>query len=273
MAFDKVGLIEILQNAKDPESSANRILARWVESPASIRPLILEDYTRLFLTRDGSPLKKAKVDHPGESLRMERLYRKRNALGIAQKSLTLFAYGQRIFWNTNASKTMMACWIMTNLIEKNGSTAQPHAEYGSLGVIQLDGGIDHILIDEAQDTNPPQWQVILSLADDFFRPDKAHRTLFVVGDAKQSIYSFQGAKPEDFATLRDHFSLLSTKPGQTWRDVNLSISFRSTPRSSDLWIKSLRIIPFSVKSWRPILSSISPTVRITREASPCGPWF
>jgi len=64
---------------------------------------------------------------------------------------------------------------------------------------RLDGGIDHILVDEAQDTSPVQWQVIERLAQEFTAGtgarDDTKRTIFVVGDKKQSIYSFQGADP------------------------------------------------------------------------------
>ncbi len=66
---------------------------------------------------------------------------------------------------------------------------------------KLDQGIDHILVDEAQDTSPIQWSVIQSLAEDFFSGESARpvvRTLFAVGDEKQSIYSFQGARPGAF---------------------------------------------------------------------------
>ncbi len=67
---------------------------------------------------------------------------------------------------------------------------------------KLDKGIDHILVDEAQDTSPNQWRVIRLLSEEFFAGKSARdirRTLFAVGDEKQSIYSFQGAIPEDFA--------------------------------------------------------------------------
>ena len=66
---------------------------------------------------------------------------------------------------------------------------------------KLDGGIDHILVDEAQDTSPQQWRIIAKLAEEFFAGKGARerarpRTLFAVGDEKQSIFSFQGADPE-----------------------------------------------------------------------------
>ena len=77
---------------------------------------------------------------------------------------------------------------------------------------KLDGGLDHILIDEAQDTSPEQWRIVRRLADEFFagggaRTDEGgKRTLFVVGDEKQSIFSFQGADPAHFAINREYFA-------------------------------------------------------------------
>ncbi|HAW45832.1 MAG TPA: double-strand break repair helicase AddA, partial [Roseovarius sp.] len=76
---------------------------------------------------------------------------------------------------------------------------------------RLDGGIDHILVDEAQDTSPVQWQVIERLAQEFTAGAGARadvrRTLFVVGDRKQSIYSFQGADAREFDRMRQEFGL------------------------------------------------------------------
>jgi ATP-dependent helicase/nuclease subunit A len=73
---------------------------------------------------------------------------------------------------------------------------------------KLDFGIDHLLIDEAQDTSSKQWQIVRGLAAEFTagagaRPTK--RTVFAVGDEKQSIYSFQNAAPKDFAAMRRYF--------------------------------------------------------------------
>src|SRR5262249_46601880 len=75
-------------------------------------------------------------------------------------------------------------------------------------LFKLDGGLDHILIDEAQDTNPEQWRIVQLLAEEFFAGDDPRgrqRTVFAVGDVKQSIYSFQGADPQEFVRLRRHF--------------------------------------------------------------------
>ena len=72
---------------------------------------------------------------------------------------------------------------------------------------KLDGDIDHILIDEAQDTSPAQWQVIGALAEDIAAgASDRERSIFVVGDKKQSIYSFQGADPREFDRMQAHFA-------------------------------------------------------------------
>ncbi|MFD1747237.1 double-strand break repair helicase AddA [Rhizobium helianthi] len=96
---------------------------------------------------------------------------------------------------------------------------------------KLDQGIDHILVDEAQDTSPIQWSIIQSLAEDFFAGETARpgtRTIFAVGDEKQSIYSFQGARPERFAEERSGTQRRVSRSGQIFNPVRLPLSFRST---------------------------------------------
>ncbi|HEX3416249.1 MAG TPA: double-strand break repair helicase AddA, partial [Stellaceae bacterium] len=98
-------------------------------------------------------------------------------------------------------------------------------------LFKLDGGLDHILIDEAQDTNPEQWQIVAALAEEFFAGEGAgdhRRTIFAVGDAKQSIYSFQRADPRAFLAMRDYFERRVSDARQGWRVVPLEVSFRST---------------------------------------------
>ena len=99
-------------------------------------------------------------------------------------------------------------------------------------LFKLDGGIDHILVDEAQDTSPEQWQVISALAGEFAAgvgsKDDTSRTIFVVGDKKQSIYSFQGADPKGFDRMRDYFADQLKRIGAPLQDTALSYSFRSS---------------------------------------------
>ncbi|HWM30288.1 MAG TPA: double-strand break repair helicase AddA [Methyloceanibacter sp.] len=96
---------------------------------------------------------------------------------------------------------------------------------------KIDGGIDHILVDEAQDTNPAQWEIVQSVAEEFFSGADASgklRTLFAVGDEKQSIYSFQGADPARFGDVGRAFRLRAAAIEVPWHDVPLNLSFRST---------------------------------------------
>ncbi len=97
---------------------------------------------------------------------------------------------------------------------------------------KLDGGLDHLLLDEVQDTSGAQWRIADALTAEFFAgagaaPDRA-RSFFAVGDPKQSIYSFQGADPDAFAHWRQVHAARVAAAGQEWRDVPLDVSFRST---------------------------------------------
>ncbi|WP_417474514.1 double-strand break repair helicase AddA [Leisingera sp.] len=97
---------------------------------------------------------------------------------------------------------------------------------------RLDGGIDHILVDEAQDTSPVQWDVIEKLAQEFTVGEGARsdveRTIFVVGDKKQSIYSFQGADPDAFDRMQKEFGRRLAETGAGLQDASLDFSFRSS---------------------------------------------
>ncbi len=97
---------------------------------------------------------------------------------------------------------------------------------------KLDQGIDHVLVDEAQDTSPRQWDLVNALTGDFFSGEtaaKKRRTLFVVGDEKQSIYSFQGARPEVFADNGREKARRVKDARMNFESVKFPLSFRSTP--------------------------------------------
>jgi ATP-dependent helicase/nuclease subunit A len=97
---------------------------------------------------------------------------------------------------------------------------------------KLDQGIDHILLDEAQDTSPEQWEVVRRLAEEFFAGEGARghvaRTVFAVGDEKQSIYSFQGAAPDSFHESRLLFAAKVRSAEARFANLRLTLSFRST---------------------------------------------
>lgn len=96
---------------------------------------------------------------------------------------------------------------------------------------KLDAGIDHVLVDEAQDNAPDQWQVIGALVEDYFSGSGIERatpkTVFTVGDEKQSIYSFQGAEPKQFLAWGQRVRSDALAAGQKFETPSLSVSFRS----------------------------------------------
>ena len=101
-------------------------------------------------------------------------------------------------------------------------------------LFKLDYGIDHILVDEAQDTSPDQWGILQALWDDFFTGQSVRsengieRTVFVVGDNKQSIFSFQGANLNNFNSVHNKLRNQVSNAQKQWSDVPMNTSFRST---------------------------------------------
>ena len=99
--------------------------------------------------------------------------------------------------------------------------------------LKMDGNFDHILIDESQDTNIQQWQIIIALCEDFFSgysKSTLSRSIFIVGDEKQSIYSFQGSQPDISSKIYNYFS---NKLGDKLKKIELNNSFRSTKNILD----------------------------------------
>jgi len=108
---------------------------------------------------------------------------------------------------------------------------------------KLDRQVDHVLVDEAQDTNAAQWEIIERLVEEYFsgssEADQRSRTLFMVGDFKQAIYAFQGTDPERFRAARDDFRgraerLSETEPATEFRDLSIAASFRSAQSVLDV---------------------------------------
>ncbi|MEI7668878.1 MAG: UvrD-helicase domain-containing protein, partial [Pseudomonadota bacterium] len=124
------------------------------------------------------------------------------------------------------------CYLDYDDIIINTVNLLSHKSATAWVLYKLDGGIDHLLLDEAQDTSPLQWQLIDRLTEEFFSgygtsSDK-NRTLFVVGDGKQSIFSFQGAKPDEFNKMQSLLRKRIANSGLEFRNIRLNLSFRST---------------------------------------------
>ncbi len=127
-------------------------------------------------------------------------------------------------YNSEKSKNVLLDYndiinLATNLLS--------NPNYKDWILFNLDQKIDHILVDEAQDNSISQWKIITNLCDEFFAGNDEKRTLFVVGDVKQSIYRFQGANPHLFNYMQQYFH--TKTGGRDWISCQLEKSFRSTP--------------------------------------------
>lgn len=154
------------------------------------------------------------------------------ALDVIAATLALYRLGDAVLMAYQQAKAARAALDFDDLIVKTASLLSQEADAAAWVLYKLDGGLDHILVDEAQDTAPAQWRVIQQIATEFFADRGAgsrtgERTVFAVGDEKQSIYSFQGAAPEMFAEAGARFEQLAEGVGMAWRSTALTLSFRT----------------------------------------------
>jgi ATP-dependent helicase/nuclease subunit A len=230
------------------ESDARRgeTMARWLAEPKA-RAEEFPAWCAVFLTSEGSirktlATKAVREGFPGvedtlltEAERLIRLTEKLKAARILEATSALLTLGGALLGLYRRAKASRALMDYDDLIlGARDLLAQPGVAPWVL--FKLDGGIDHVLIDEAQDTNPDQWAVVEALTAEFFAGRGARetlRTVFAVGDAKQSIYSFQRADPREFERMRQAFAAHVPAAGGKWDAVDLNLSFRSAPAVLD----------------------------------------
>lgn len=164
-----------------------------------------------------------------EQLRVGEAMDRCRTLRLADISAALLALAAPVSEAYDSRKESAALLDYDDLIAR---TAAVLRDPGVAWVLyKLDGGLDHLLLDEVQDTAPAQWRIAGALTEEFFAgkgANEAHRTVFAVGDRKQSIYSFQGADPDEFDRWASIMRERVVDSGRAWRDVALDVSFRST---------------------------------------------
>ena len=156
-------------------------------------------------------------------------HRAARAAGLAESALILIDAVRRDYARTKRLRGVLDYDDLIvetrNLLQRRGAAQWV--------LYKLDGGIDHLLIDEAQDTSPQQWEIVKALTEEFFagtgRDRVNPRTIFAVGDEKQSIFSFQGADPAQFEINRLYFEEKVRASEQDLRSVPLITSRRSVP--------------------------------------------
>lgn len=163
--------------------------------------------------------------------RVEAARSRRLALDQFDRALALAEFAS-VFLPMFDARMQAGGWLdFDDLIARaNGLLTRPDVAQWVL--FKLDGGVDHILVDEAQDTSPGQWRIIEQLSREFTAGEGARnveRSLFVVGDRKQSIYSFQGADLAVFDAMERDFAERLEAANKGLNRLNLDYSFRSSP--------------------------------------------
>ncbi|MEE7478194.1 hypothetical protein MHIMP23_18320 [Methylobacterium hispanicum] len=161
--------------------------------------------------------------------RLVPLFDRLRAARAHERTRSLFVLAAEIHRRVEAQKARLGALDFDDLIHKTLDLLQ---RVGAGWVLyKLDRGVDHVLIDEAQDTNPQQWEILRRITAEFAVGEGAralNRTRFAVGDPKQSIYSFQGADPREFAATRLAWVGEAQSADLVFEDVPLTLSFRST---------------------------------------------
>ncbi len=229
-------LLEISTSADQKQAAKLR------EALTSSGATQVDDYLAVFLT-DGEPrkslvTKKFADANPAvarrgafeqESLRLGPLIERRRAVTTRDRSEALLYIATAAAANYRREKQERGLLDFDDLIDKTLAML----DGGASGWVhyKLDRGVDHVLIDEAQDTSPRQWDIVAHIISEFTSGagarDGVVRTVFAVGDEKQSIFSFQGAEPREFADRRQHLQTKFKAAGLKFDPISFTYSFRS----------------------------------------------
>ena len=163
-----------------------------------------------------------------EQRRICELLQRRRAAASRDRSASLLTVAHAVLTRYAKEKERRGLLDYDDLIDKTlallGKVEAAWVHY------KLDLGIDHVLVDEAQDTSHKQWAIVRQLTDEFTAGAGARairRTMFAVGDEKQSIYSFQDAAPKEFAEMLRYFKSAHEQAGQKFVVSKFEHSFRS----------------------------------------------
>ena len=221
---------------------ADHILG-WLGCSPANRVAYLSDLCRAFHTATGEPLKTlvfgGKKADPADAALAKALCEQVTAAVAVRRALDAVEVAAR---HLRVAARLGAAYAehkhRAGVIDYDDMIARAAAlltgEAGAAAWVRfkLDRRIDHLLVDEAQDTNAAQWDIVGALTDEFFAGVGARdvpRTLFVVGDFKQAIFSFQGSEPTIFRDKQETFRGLARDAQLEWRDPELTRSFRSVP--------------------------------------------
>lgn len=226
------GALETLLQHKNkvPREAASALLAILSEAEEA-RAARSDAWREILFTQKGDPrsalMKEAAF--AAEIARVEAILARQSAHRLLAATGALLSAARPVLTDYRARKERRGALDFDDLIHRAQALLR---DPGSAWVLfKLDGGLDHLLLDEAQDTNPAQWGIAQALAEEFFAGtgtrEPGDRTLFVVGDEKQSIFGFQGADARGFAEWETRFDAQVTRGGAVFERVPLTVSFRS----------------------------------------------
>ncbi|MFT8657394.1 MAG: double-strand break repair helicase AddA [Acetobacter papayae] len=241
----RAALLELSEKGTPTIKGNTLALLDWLALPPPERAGQWALWRDGLLTRDGRPRKQGLITaklaetcpQAAEALlreaeRIIAVEENRRACALARLGSALLQTVAPVARLYDARKALQGQLEYDDLIH---STLSLLREPGAAWVLyKLDGGIDHLLLDEVQDTSPEQWRIAGDLTEEFFsgvgarEQEAGPRTVFAVGDYKQSIYGFQGADPEAFRGWRARFKQRAEQAGLPWREPELTVSFRST---------------------------------------------
>lgn len=219
------------------------IIGRWRGLSPGERALALEELHSVWATAKGDPRSFGKGqapqadDYSALAMRLHGRCRELIELRVRARLADLFAAALeagRAYARAYADAKRQAGVVDFDDLIRATVRLLSEPGMGDWIRFKLDQATDHILVDEAQDTNQSQWAIVIALAAEFFAGEGAKglktRTIFSVGDFKQAIFGFQGTDPELFNAAREHFrgKIAGFGFGQLL-DLSLSKSFRSTP--------------------------------------------
>ena len=223
--------------AASPKLSESKLGAQMLAAASATS---LGDLSAIFLTGKGEPRKILDAPSVAPAVReqiqeeLARLLEARERLAAARlaeetvRALTLATAYALLYDDAKAERGALD---FADLVARALALLTRRADAAWV-LYKLDGGLEHVLLDEAQDTAPEQWAILRALTAEFFHGDgakSAGRTMFAVGDPKQSIFSFQGAAPEQLALEERAFADTVTAAGQKFQPVPLLESWRSAP--------------------------------------------
>ena len=215
----------------------------WLAAMPERRIDLFQAYCKAFLTQQGAVLarlvtKGVLAQHPDaedllgqEAARLLEVLQRQRRADVARASAALVTVAQHLFEAYEKEKARLNRLDYDDLILRTRALLLKE-DMAPWVLFKLDGGIDHVLVDEAQDTSREQWDIVAALTGEFFAGAGARdprRTLFVVGDEKQSIYSFQGADPAAFDDMQQRFKKSAQRVGEALVEVPLLTSYRSVP--------------------------------------------